>query len=431
MAADVVAAADPHRDERIRQPVHAGVERGERESHLVVTVFGAHHEGRLVGHGGHDRLEDVCDVQSAHRPVRPMPRWAQRNHPPPAAPAWPWAPSSSRYRDRVSGATHADVVIVGGGLLGLSTAWALRGKRDVLVLERETVGHARGGSHGPTRIFRLGYADPSYVEMAQQALPRWRALEQQTGHSLLVPTPQLTFGPGAEAVFAALAAAGVPAERLSASAIERRFPEFAGHGDAVLETESAVILADHTLAALQQACGAELREQSRVERVEAHRVESAGEVIEARTVVVCAGPWTRTLVPGVATTPTLEHVGYVPAPAGLPIFIDFTEPAVYGLPAPGSDLYKIAVHHGGPPIDPDDAFAPDPSVVSALRHAVDRWLPGRELTRVDVCPYDNTADEAFIVERINGVVVGSGTSGHAFKFGPLLGEQLADLVLDD
>ena len=63
---------------------------------------------------------------------------------------------------------QADVVIVGGGLLGLSTAWALRGRRDVLVLERDTVGHARGGSHGPTRIFRLGYADPRYVAMAQR-----------------------------------------------------------------------------------------------------------------------------------------------------------------------------------------------------------------------------------------------------------------------
>ena len=48
----------------------------------------------------------------------------------------------------------ADVVIVGGGLLGLATARALRGERDVVVLEQETVGHRRGGSHGPTRIFR-------------------------------------------------------------------------------------------------------------------------------------------------------------------------------------------------------------------------------------------------------------------------------------
>jgi sarcosine oxidase len=246
----------------------------------------------------------------------------------------------------------------------------------------------------------------------------------------LHPTPQLTFGPGADAVFAALAAAGAPVERIRAGAIETRFPAFAGRGDAVLENASAVIAADRTLATLRAHAGAELREHVHVERVDARHVETANETIEARTVVVCAGPWTRSLVPGVTTTMTLEHVGYVRAGAGLPIFIDFAEPAVYGLPTPGSDLYKLAVHHGGPAIDPDRDFAPDPAAVAALRHAIEQWLPDAELMRTDVCPYDNTADENFIVERIDGVVVGAGTSGHAFKFGPLLGEQLAQLVGD-
>jgi len=326
---------------------------------------------------------------------------------------------------------EADVVIVGGGLLGLSTAWALRGRREVLVLERDTIGNTRSGSHGPTRIFRLGYADPRFVAMAQRAEERWRILEQETGMHLLHATPQLTFGAGAEEVYDTLVAAGAPAERITAAAIERRFPAFAGRGDAVLEPASAVIAADRTLTALSAHAGAELREHVCVERLDAHRVETGSEIIEARTVVVCAGPWTRSLVPGVTTTTTLEHAGYLRAGAGLPIFIDFTVPAVYGLPTPGSDLYKLAVHHSGPAIDPDAEFAPDPDAISLLEHAIARWLPDAELIGVDVCPYDNTADEQFIVGRIDGIVVGAGTSGHAFKFGPLLGEQLARLALDD
>jgi sarcosine oxidase len=325
---------------------------------------------------------------------------------------------------------RADVVIVGGGLLGLATARALRGRREVLVLEQETVGHARGGSHGASRIFRLGYADPKYVALAQRALESWRALEADTGAQLLHPTPQLTFGPGADAVLAALDAAGAPGQGIAASVIEERFPAFAGHGNAVLETASAVIAADRTLATLRDHSGAELREHVRVERVEAHRVETANETIEANAVVVCAGPWTRSLLPGLPTTTTLEHAGYVRAGVGLPIFIDFEAPAVYGLPTPGTDLYKIAVHHGGREIDPDREFVPDPTAVAALQRAADRWLPGAELVEVDVCPYDNTADEHFIIEQIDGIIVGAGTSGHAFKFGPLLGEQLAQLVLD-
>jgi len=323
----------------------------------------------------------------------------------------------------------ADVVIVGGGLLGLSTAYALRGRHDVVVLEQDTVGNARGGSHGPTRIFRLGYADPAYVAMARRAAESWRALEADTGTQLLHPTPQLTFGPGADAVFGALAGAGVAVRRITASEIGRRFPAFGGRGDAVLETTSAVIAADDALTALRERADADVREHTRVERVHAHEVETADGVIEARTVVVCAGPWSRALVPSLPTTPTLEHVGYVRAGAGLPIFIDFTEPAVYGLPTPGSDLYKLAVHHGGAPIDPTAEFAPDVAAVAALERAIAHWLPGAELVDVDVCPYDNTADESFIVERVDGIVVGAGTSGHAFKFGPLLGEQLAELVV--
>jgi len=324
---------------------------------------------------------------------------------------------------------RADVVVVGGGLLGLSTAWALRGRRDVLVLERETVGNERSGSHGPTRIFRLGYVDPEYVVMAQHAAERWRVLERQSGLQLLHPTPQLTFGPGAGAVLDALTAAGVHAERISAAVIEKRFPEFAGRGEAVLETTSAVIAADRTLAALRENGGAEVREHVLVEHVDANRIETADEIIEARDVVVCAGPWTRTLVPAVATTATLEHAGYVRVGGQLPIFIDFSEPAVYGLPTPGCDVYKVAVHHGGPVIDPRAAFVPAEAASAALHRAIDHWLPGAELLRVDVCPYDNTADERFVVGRVDGIVVGTGTSGHAFKFGPLLGGRLADLVL--
>jgi len=324
---------------------------------------------------------------------------------------------------------HADVVIVGAGLLGLSTAWALRGRRDVLVLERESVGHVRGGSHGPTRIFLLGYIDPQYVAMAQRAAERWRALEADSGVQLLHPTPQLTFGRGADAVFAALESEGAPVERITAAAIAARFPAFAGRGDAVLEPASAVIAADRTLDALRGHAGAELREGVRVNAVDAHHVETDDGSIDANAVVVCAGPWTRSLVPAVATSPTLEHVGYVRAGDGLPIFIDFTEPAVYGLPTPGSDLYKIAVHHGGSAIDPDAPFAPDDAAVAALHNAVANWIPGGNLVEVDVCPYDNTADEHFVIECVNGIVVGAGTSGHAFKFGPLLGEQLAQLVL--
>ncbi len=244
----------------------------------------------------------------------------------------------------------------------------------------------------------------------------------------MYPTPQLSFGPGADAVYDALTEAGAPVERLAAAEVAQRFPSFGGHGDAVLEPASAVIAADTTLRIFRDRCGATVVEHADVERVDEHHVAVAGQTVEAGTVVVCAGPWTRLLVPDVATNATLEHVGYVRTHDARPIFIDFTEPAVYGLPTPGSDLFKVAVHHAGPAIDPDTGFTPDAAAIAALQAAIAKWLPDAELFEIDVCPYDNTADESFIVERRHGLVIGAGTSGHGFKFGPLLGAQLAQLV---
>jgi sarcosine oxidase len=316
-----------------------------------------------------------------------------------------------------------DVVIVGGGLLGLATAHALNGKRDVLVLERDAVGNQRAGSHGPTRIFRLGYADPHYIEMAKQARAIWHGLEAEYGKQILYPTPQLTFGPGADAVFDALTQAHVPVERLSS--VGDVFPAFADVTSAILETTSAVIAADVALEALRE--GVEVRDHSRVTRVEANTVETETETIEANAVVVCAGPWTRQLLP-VPTAATLEHVAYLRVDEELPIFIDFAEPAVYGLPTPGAHRYKVALHHGGPVIDPDAPFETQSQAVDALHAAIAQRFPHATLDSVDVCLYDNTVDERFIVDVIDGIAVGAGTSGHAFKFGPLLGEQLAALV---
>jgi sarcosine oxidase len=337
------------------------------------------------------------------------------------------------------GTERADVVVVGGGLLGLSAARALRGRRDVMLLERASVGHARAGSHGPSRIFRLGYPDRLYVTMARRALDGWRALEAEAGATLLELTGQLSFGPGARDVFDALTTAGAPVHRLDADEVAERFPDFAGHGPAVFEPESGVLAAADILTALQRTAACELREQVSVRGLvdgeDGVRVETNQGAIIARTAIVTAGPWTSRLLPSASTVATLEHVAYVrardshaPEP---PVFIDHRSPAVYGLPTPRSDLYKIALHHDGAVIDPDaDDLSPVPSAVRALEAATRDWLPAFEprAVEIDTCLYDNTADEDFIIDRAGNVVIGAGTSGHGFKFGPVLGELLAALA---
>lgn len=320
--------------------------------------------------------------------------------------------------------------VVGGGLLGLCAAHALRDRRSVVVLERETVGNARSGSHGPSRVFRLGYSNPKFVKMAMRALPLWRALEGDVGRELVTTTGQLTFGPGAADVYDALAACDAPVEPWS-DELAARFPMFAAHGPGIFEPASGVIDAAGTLEVLRDRV--DVREGVDVQSIDSSgRVTTSVGVLHADVIVLCAGPWSGGLFPVGDTHTTLEHVAYFRPPAEVPaapVFIDFREPAVYGLPTPRSDLYKLALHHGGARVDPNAELGADPAAVDQLRVAASSWLPDYEFVEVDVCLYDNTPSEDFIIKRVDDVVIGCGTSGHGFKFGPLLGEMLAELVV--
>jgi sarcosine oxidase len=358
-----------------------------------------------------------------------------------------------------------DAAIVGAGLLGLAAARSLAAQgRDFVVLEQAAIGHDGAGSKGSCRIFRLGYADPGYVTAARQALERWRELEAQAGRPILAPTPHITFGPDLPAVQAAMTAAGAPCELLPAEAVAARFPAVRVGGPALLETQSAVIAASEALAALAELAGltplaalagtgeltppaglagggGRLRTGVRVTGIadDGRQVslQTSDGSVTAKVAIVAAGPWTAELLGGrltVPTTPTMEQVAYLdPAgPAGsAPIFICHGGQAPYGLPVPGSALYKIGMHQSGPRVSPDrQDQSPDPAMVARLAAVAERYLPGYRPgpARTERCVYDNTADEDFVLDRIGNVVVGCGTSGHGFKFGPLLGEWLAALA---
>ena len=340
-----------------------------------------------------------------------------------------------------------EVAIVGAGLLGLAAARVLFGRgRDVVVLEQAQIGHPGAGSKGSCRIFRLGYPDPDYVAAARRAGQLWRDLEAESGRQLHWPTPQLSFGPGMADVQRALQAAGIPGELLPAAEVAARFPALRVGGPALLEPESAAIAADQALEMLAARAG-EIRTGVRVIRIadDGRQVTldtSAGPVT-ARTAIVTAGPWARGLLAplGVAlpTTATLEQVGFLrpvatppgPGAADPPIFICHDDRSPYGLPVPGSPLYKIGMHTSGRRTDPDTQDqSPDPDLISRLSRIAARLLPGYdpEPAATERCVYDNTPDEDFVVDRIGNVMIGCGTSGHGFKFGPLFGEWLADLA---
>src|SRR5437867_523977 len=115
--------------------------------------------------------------------------------------------------------------------MGSATARSLaRRGADTILLERFELGHTRGSSHGPTRIFRIAYPDPMYARMAHRALGQWRELEAEAGEQLLVPTGGLDTGPLAHLVTQSLDMVGVGFESLSAEEARERFPTISFDG---------------------------------------------------------------------------------------------------------------------------------------------------------------------------------------------------------
>jgi sarcosine oxidase len=347
--------------------------------------------------------------------------------------------------------------VVGAGLLGLSAAWALaRRGWDVVVLEAAgTVGHERSGSKGDARIFRLGYPDPLYVGMALRARDLWRDLQGAGGARLLHATGQVTLGDetALDSIAGALAASGAPSERLSAAEAAARLGGITAPGTVLFEPGSGVLAADECLRALCGAGGFALQVGVAAttvgERPHGATVTTAdGRVHGADVVVVCAGPGSLALLGAahaVAAAPSLPQVAFFRPTSGagpmvrLPVFIEWGDDMIYGLPVPGDGAhrgtYKVSHHTPGTALDgfdPTDPapFSDDPSLLAALSGAVARLLPSLdpEPVATERCVYDNSADTDFVLDRVGHVVVGCGTSGHGFKFGPLLGEFLADLA---
>lgn len=327
----------------------------------------------------------------------------------------------------------ADVAVVGAGIMGAATAYALaRDGRDVTLYEQFEVGHTHGSSHGRSRIVRLAYPDLEFVELAKESFAGWRELEREAGVELLELNGLLELvGDLAQGSSAALDAAGAAYELVSAEAARRRWPVGVPDGwTALFQPEAGIVRADLAHRAFVEravARGAELRENT--------RVGSLGDV-DADVVVLTAGPWVTRFFPDLPVKITRETVAYfrregAPLPSVVQLDPVTRGHALYSLHDPVHGL-KAGAHHAGAEVDPDEERGPDSLLVERVAEWVARTYPDAdpEPVAAETCIYTTTADERFILERRDRVVIGSPCSGHGFKFAPAVGVRLARMAAD-
>jgi sarcosine oxidase len=333
-----------------------------------------------------------------------------------------------------------EVVVVGAGVMGLASAWALRrAGREVAVLEQFEVGHPYGSSHSAARIFRFAYSEPEWVAFAQEALPLWREAEEESGLTLLSLTGLIDASADSGPLRAALDARDAPYEVLGPQETARRFG-IAVPGEVVLELHGGTVRADRALEAFR--AGLEVVEGVRVAELTATgdgvRVEMSGGPIEAGVAVVAAGAWATPLLATAGieleTRVTRETVAYFDLTDAetLPSVIDWHERMgrhAYSL-ASGDGVLKVGLHHSGSEVEPGETGEPDERIVQAIAEWVATRYPAAdpEPTGAETCLYTNIADDAFVIERHGPIVVCSACSGHGFKFAPAVGARVAALA---
>jgi sarcosine oxidase len=359
-----------------------------------------------------------------------------------------------------------DVVVVGLGAFGSAALWRLAERgMDVAGIERHGIGHHLGSSHGATRLFRIACQEhPGLAPIALKSLELWTELGEETGQQLVRQSGCLSTGsPGSRPVrgaLAAAAAAGIPVVELSHAELTARQPQYAGlaPGDvAVWDPGAGICYPERNVRAQTAAArrlGADVYPHTMVTSIEPGpdgvTVRTPTAQWQAPQVVVAAGAWLGTLLPGLPLAPRrLPLYWFRPRDPRseeftldrFPAFI-WERPDGHSLWGHGSAedyTIKIGLEWAGTPdgagIDPEemDRYIHLDTDIDELSSQVARALPGLDPRPVKVIPclITESPDSQFLVgplAREPRVVVAGGDSGHGFKHAAGIGELLAQIV---
>jgi len=357
-----------------------------------------------------------------------------------------------------------EYIVLGLGGIGSGAAYwlARRAGAEVLGLEQYEFNHDKGASEDHSRIVRLAYEKPAYVELARHSYAAWDEVERDGGEQLIVITGGLDlFPPGASSApmqdFAdSMVAHDVPFERLDAAETMRRYPQFQLEDGTVsfYQAQSGFAPAHKCNVAHQRLArrhGATLLENTPVTAIaplpDGIEVTTPGATYRCRRLVVTADAWTnevlRPLGVHVPLTCTREQVSYYASPRlrdyypdRFPIWIWRDNPNFYGIPVYGEETgVKVAQDVGGREVTPwTRTFESDPDIEARVDTFMRRYLPTARgpIVSTKTCMYTMPPDRDFVIDTLPHyprVSLALGAA-HGFKFASIIGRILSELAVD-
>lgn len=361
----------------------------------------------------------------------------------------------------IMGEGGSTAIVIGAGIVGAATSLELaRRGWEVRLIEAGPVPRPEASSTDRSKIIRMDYgADRFMTGLAAEAMEGWdrwnrelfdRPLYHQTGFLLLSSEP-LRSGSFEGDSWETLRRR-VALERLDYRGLEGRFPAL--NPERIVDgycnpragwAESGEALRQVVQAALRECV--ELR-RDRVTKLvtEGGRVTGVevgtGTARRADAVVLAAGAWSPRLAPApgfeVRGMPVLYFRPRDPEPfraERLPVWAaDIGRSGWYGFPVGDDGIVKVANHGLGQAGDPDRPESASPKWEERARAFLEDWIP--ELAEAPLvgsrtCFYCDSRDGDFWIAndpQRPGLTVATGGSGHGFKFGPVLGDLVANAV---
>lgn len=372
-----------------------------------------------------------------------------------------------------------DVVIIGSGPIGLSSAWnyARNNKEHkVLVLDKYGLMTQLAGTSGEERHWRLQYSEIDIFHLTLEADKLWQELEKNADRKLIHRIGSLWFGDAdvwtnegqITQTMKSMDEMALPYERLSMRAIEQRygFTHFDANYEGFLQQDGGVIDVKGTLSTLY-ALASELNVSFRFgQEVLALEPDSNGVTVistdqrfRARKVLVASGPGSKKLMRELDID--LELATYEMACISMlrsqrtqendPFWFAFQQPVAgdsnlfYGFPPnPWSvnGFDRLGTDFEVDPITETHApsYRANPGHVERALEFAQRHMPFLAPERehyasscLAVLP--TNPQRQFYLDSARGrchggenVVVSAG--GWAFKFTPLMGQICADLLSD-
>ncbi len=360
----------------------------------------------------------------------------------------------------MTGTATADIVVIGGGVMGCSTAFNLArgGGKRVLLLERKAV--CSGGTAKSCAITRTHYSIRLNMLHAVESLKIFENFGEVVGLDCgFRRTGYLILGPEEhrepmQAVFRAQNELGIDTATLTPGEARRIHPLLHLDDVEVIGYDTRAGYCDPhltTTSYMQRArdLGVEVRTDTPATRL--HRngrnftLQTPAGTIESPTVVLAAGPWTNALAKtlGVEFPYEVSRHKVITLRINQPYELDWptvkdltTEDKIYFRPETGGVVLVGTGDHGDP-IEDADSLTDQVGLehVARIEKLMSRRMPAfaeAEFTAGWTGPYDITPDWNPIVGALPGVegaYVAVGFSGHGFKLAPTIGESLAQLVL--